>query len=199
MNRVFLLLMLAGFYLPAAAQQNKTITASYFNQAEMGIGFGIGNFETNILNGIQYKVKNTVVPVSLQDINGFYLNKVGIGIGIGAEYWGNGWFFPLFGRLSYDFRQEDNTFYLAGNLGTSFGSRDSTVNYNKGTGALTGGVSIGYKMKIAKRLQFLYEVYYQYQALQSSYNLYVADTLRSVEDYKVPLNFLGLRIGIIFR
>jgi len=62
-------------------------------------------------------------------------------------------------------------------------------------------IGIGYKMKVTKRLRFYYEVFYKYQALESSYNRWVttdSTVYSSTIDYKVPLNFLGFRIGISF-
>ena len=194
-------LLLAGV-VASAQQSGSEKSTKYFNQTEVGVGFGLGHFKSNVTNGYQAEVKNSEVPISLQTVNGFVFNdRVGAGVGIGVEFWKNGMFYPLFGQLSYNFKQQENTFFVAGNLGYSFGSRDSTISYNKGTGGFTGGFSLGYQMKVAKRLRFMYELYYKYQALSSYYYITYADTTlpRTKTDYTTPLSFLGLRIGIIFR
>jgi|WetSurMetagenome_2_1015567.scaffolds.fasta_scaffold40554_3 hypothetical protein len=194
-------LVLAGSSL-AAQEQNNEKSARYFNQTELGIGFGVGKFNTDITPQGQYTVKNNEVPISLQTINGFIFNeRIGAGLGLGVEMWKDGLFFPLFGQLTYYFKAEEKGFFVSGNIGYGFGTRDSTSIYHAGTGALTAGVSLGYRMKVAKRLQFMYEFYYKYQAIQSSYSIYYSDSTRqdALIDYKVPMNFLGFRIGVIFK
>jgi hypothetical protein len=97
----------------------------------------------------------------------------------------------------------DNTLFACINLGQAFGKRDSTYYYASGKGGLLFSIGFGYKMKIGKRFQFEYEIFYRYQAIQSTYrNYYVAkDSTEhfTTIDYKVPYNFAGFRIGVLFR
>jgi hypothetical protein len=203
MQRIGLLFFLLLTARLVTAQEPSTDkSAKYFNQTELGIGFGVGKFKTDITPQGQYTVKNNEIPISLQTINGFiFSDRIGVGLGIGVEKWQHGLFFPLFGQLTYYFKAEEQGFFVSGNIGYGFGKRDSTSIYHAGTGALTAGLSLGYRMKVAKRLQFMYEFYYKYQAIESNYSVFYSDSTRqdALIDYKVPMNFLGFRIGVIFK
>ena len=173
----------------------------YFNLTGVGFSFGLGHFNTNIINGRQLSVKNDEMVFLFQTINGFkYMNKIGIGVSVGAEVWQNGLFWPICGYLSYDLKPADNTFFANIYMGSSIGKRKAIPHlYQESTGAFAFSIGLGYKMKLSKKLRFMYEVFYKYQALQSSYDIgndSVAIT-RKV-DYKVPLNFAGFRLGICF-
>jgi hypothetical protein len=174
----------------------------YFNRTEAAVAFGVGNFKTDVVNGIRKSVRNDELIVQFQTINGItYKGRTGLGVGIGVEKWQHGLFFPIFGQFYYDFKPKDNTFFLTLNLGKSIGTRDSTSFYQKATGGFMAQIGVGYKMKIAKRLRFYYELFYKYQAVYSAYNHYVitdSTTFSSSTDYKIPLSFVGFRIGISF-
>lgn len=178
----------------------------YFNKTEGGISFGLGSFKTDMYNGIQKKIRNDEIVVTLQTINGFkYMDKVSIGLSVGAELWQNGLFWPVYGYLGYDFKPADNTFFANIYIGYAFGNRNATSFYHEGTGAGAFSIGVGYKMKVAKKLKFVYEVFYKYQAIESSYNNKteyerndsIFSTTRIV-DYKIPLSFAGFKIGICF-
>jgi hypothetical protein len=180
------------------------MTLTYFNKTEAGIGLGFGKFKTDIYNGFQKKVKNDQIIISAQTINGVILSKrVGIGIGLGAEFWEKGRFYPVFGHLFYDFKPSDNTVFFNLNLGKAYGKRDSTYYYDSGKGGFFFSIGVGYKMKVGKRFQFEYEILYRYQAIESTYRTYFpgADSTEhySTSDYKVPYHFAGFKIGVLFR
>src|SRR5271157_1354 len=102
----------------------------YFNKTEVGIGIGFGSFGTDNIRGYVKKAKNSQIIVSPQTINGIVISgRVGLGVGLGAEFWQKGMFYPVFAHLSYDFRPLDNTPFAYINLGEAFGKRDSTSSY----------------------------------------------------------------------
>jgi len=177
---------------------------TYFNKTEAGIGIGFGKFKTDIYYGYQKTVKNDQVTISVQTINGIVISgRAGLGVGLGAEFWQKGMFYPVFAHLFYDFKPSGNTPYAYVNLGEAFGRRDSTYYYASGKGGFLFSIGAGYKMKIGKRFQFEYELFYRYQSIQSTYrNHYLAaDSTEqsSTADIKVPYHFAGFKIGVLFR
>lgn len=204
MKKITILLVLLAVTTVANAQEKekKSRTFNYFNRTEAGVSFGVGNFKTDKLNGVQKSIKNNELAIALQTINGIaYHGRIGLGVGIGVESWRDGLFFPVFGQLYYDLRPRDKTFYGQFSLGSGIGNRYGTTFFQKGTGGLMVQAGIGYKMKVFKRLRFYYEVFYKYQSVSSAYedNIVTSDTtiIRNI-DYKVPLSFLGFKIGISF-
>ena len=150
------------------------------------------------------KIRNDEIVVTLQTINGFkYMKKVSIGVSVGAELWQNGLFWPVYGYLGYDLKPADNTFFANVYIGYAFGNRDATSFYHEGNGAGAFSIGLGYKMKVAKKLRFMYEVFYKYQAIESNYIMYYQryDSIPPTQtrvDYKIPLSFAGFKIGICF-
>ena len=186
-----------------AQTEDEDKSLKYFNKTEAGISFGIGSFKTDIYNGIQKNVRNDEIVVAFQTINGFkYMNKIAIGLSVGAELWQNGLFWPIYGYLGYDFKPADNTFFANVYIGSAPGNRDATSFYHEGKGDLAFSIGVGYKIKVAKKLKYMYEVFYKYQAIESYYNSYYErnDSIISTTrvDTKIPLNFAGFKIGICF-
>jgi len=199
---ILLLLLAVGTVAIPQEKNRKSRTFNYFNRTEAGVSFGVGSFKTDVLNGVQYTNKNNEIIVAFQTINGIaYHGRIGLGIGVGVETWRDGLFFPIFGQLYYDLKPRDKTFYGQVSLGSGIGTRYSTSFVQEGTGGLMFQLGIGYKMKVFKRLRFYYEVFYKYQSVNSAYEdkISTSDTtiIRNI-DYKVPLNFLGFKIGISF-
>ena len=196
---VFLLLFMAG---SVYAQETKNATLRYFNQTEAGFSFGIGSFKTDNDQGARHSVKNDEIVITLQNINGVMVgDHVGIGVSIGVEKWQHGLFWPLYGYLQYHFRPGDKTFFAAAYIGYAWGTRYATTYYQEGKGAFAFSLGIGYKMRVAKKVSFMYEVFYKYQAIESKYTVYYDDSIpphTSVVDYKIPLSFAGLKIGVVF-
>jgi hypothetical protein len=204
MNRLTLIF---AFILTAniLSAQNEFADRSlkYFNKTEAGISFGIGSFKTDVYNGVQKSVRNDEIIATFQTVNGFkYMNKVAIGLSVGAEVWQNGVFYPVCAYLGYDFKPADHNFFANIYLGYAFGERDETSFYHEGTGALAFSLGVGYKMKVTKKLKFMYEVFYKYQAIESFYNSYYVrnDSIIATTkiDYKIPLSFAGFKIGVCF-
>ena len=203
--RILFILILTGMCNLSFAQDPTAPSAlRYFNKTEAGIGIGLGKFKTDIYNGYQKTVKNAQIIISAQTINGIVISgRVGLGIGLGAEFWQKGMFYPVFAHLYYDFKFSGNTPFAYINLGQAFGKRDSTYYYASGKGGFLFSIGAGYKMKIGKRFQFEYEIFYRYQVIGSTYkNYYVAaDSTEhfTTVDYKVPYHFAGFKIGVLFR
>lgn len=203
--RILVILVISGPVNLALAQDPTAQSAlRYFNKTEAGIGIGLGKFKTDIFNGYQKTIKNDQFIISVQTINGIVISsRLGLGVGLGAEFWQKGMFYPVFGHICYDFKLSGNTPFAYINLGQAFGKRDSTFYYASGKGGFLFSIGAGYKMKIGKRFQFEYEIYYRYQAIQSTYkNYYVAaDSTEhfTTVDYKVPYHFAGFKIGVLFR
>ena len=203
-NKIILasiLFLSAGILFAQTENEDKSL--KFFNKTEAGISFGIGSFKTDIYNGIQKNVRNDEIVVTFQTINGFkYMNKVAIGLSVGAELWQNGLFWPIYGYLGYDFKPAENTFFANVYIGSAPGNREATSFYHEGKGAFAFCIGVGYKMKVAKKLTFMYEVFYKYQAIESYYNSYFErnDSIISTTkvDTKIPLNFAGFKIGICF-
>ena len=199
MKRILSLLVLlaCGTFTSSAQDGGKSL--KYYNRSEAGFAFGVGDFEGNIDSLGRETIKNNEIILSFQTINGLIFNdRVTLGAGLGVEKWQNGLFFPLFGQLTYFLKPVENTFFADASVGYGFGSRDATSYHNKGEGALLFSFGLGYIRNVSKRLQFHCEAFYKYQALESSYNVTTADTSWTV-NYKVPLNFIGLRVGIHFK
>jgi hypothetical protein len=204
-NKIILIFI---FFLPAvllfAQAGNDDKSLKYFNKTEGGISIGLGSFKADMYNGLQKEVRNDEIVITLQTINGFkYMDQVSIGVSVGAEIWQNGLFWPVYGYLGYDFKPADNNFFTNVYIGYAPGKRDSTSFYHyEGKGAFAFSIGVGYKMKIAKKLKFVYEIFYKYQAIESSYDMIYlkGDSIISTTkvDYKIPLSFAGFKIGIWF-
>jgi hypothetical protein len=202
MKRSLMLITLLLFGICLVSGQGVEKSMKYYNRTEAGFAFGIASFNTDVYDGIQKSIKNTEIALSLQTINGLmFNNRVALGVGIGAEMWQNGLFFPLFGHLAYYFKPVENTFFGNLSVGYGFGNRDKTSYYEAGTGALMFTAGLGYSREVSKRLRFQFEAFYKYQAIESSYNVYYSDSTMTdkVVDYKVPLSFIGFRVGILFK
>ena len=203
--RIFLIPVLMTGSLFIFAQNPREPSAfRYGNQTEFAVSFGLGNIKTDVVNNIQLHAKNDEIIINLQTINGVRIQqKAFLGIGVGVEKWQYGWFYPVFAHLSYNLKPTDNTFYGALNIGSSIGTRDSTSFFHAGKGAFMISIGIGYKMKVAKKLQFLYEIFYKYQAIKSDYSIILIDSTNTRKtisniDYTVPYNFVGFKIGISY-
>lgn len=200
MKRVLIIGVITLLSAGMAFAQGVPLTAKYFNKTEAGYAFGIGKFQNHIIDGIRTHTNNDQTIFSLQTVNGFMFNdRVGVGAGFGIEFWEKGIFYPLFGQLSYYLKPAPTTFYANASLGYGFGNRDETTYYASGTGGSMFSIGIGYAKEISPRFRFHFEVCYQNQALQSAYNVYINDTLRSQVDYKIALSFIGFRVGIHFK
>lgn len=204
------IILLCGFLLAThvlpAQSEDQDRSLKYFNKTEAGISFGIGNFKSDVYNGVQKKVRNDEIIATFQTVNGFkYNNKVSVGLSAGAELWQNGLFWPVCAYLSYDFKPANQNFFADIYIGYAFGDRNATSFYHGGKGALAFSLGIGYKMKVTKKLRFMYEIFYKYQAIESSYDNKVEyeqnDTIKTyinTVNYKQPLNFAGFKIGVCF-
>jgi hypothetical protein len=188
-----------------AQQESAGKTLRYFNKTEAGVSFGIGSFQTDIVNGIRKSVRNDEIVIAFQTINGIkYKNKLGLGVSLGIEKWQNGLFWPVSGYLSYDLKPEGNTFFGNIYLGSGIGTRYATSFYEQGKGGFTFSIGLGYKMNVARKLHFMYEIFYKYQSVGSTYimetiNKYDSVIYRSSPiEYKIPLHFAGFKIGICF-
>lgn len=207
MKRIkIIILLLFSFGFSGVYSQSPTPppTYRYFNETDAGIAFGLGQFKTNIVNGSQEKIKNDQTVYSVQTINGVLISdRAGIGIGVGAEFWSNAMFYPVFAHLFYNFKASGSTPFAAVSLGEAFGKRDSTQNYPSGKGGFYAGLSGGYKMKAGKHFFIEYEAFYRFQSVRSTYlDIYVAkdESLHSATvNYNVPYHFFGIRIGMVYR
>ena len=195
---ILLLFSLSGF----SQDPNAKPAFQFFNKTEAGIGVGLGSFKTDIFHGYQMKTKNDQIIIPVQTIVGVCISgRAGLGIGGGIEFWQNGRFYPLFFHFYYDLKKTANTPFAYINLGKAFGKRNSTKYYDAGKGGFLFNIGAGYKIKIGKRFQFEYEIFYRYQAIQSRFRNYY-DTIPThfmTTDYKVPYHFAGFRIGVLFR
>ncbi|MCX6287812.1 MAG: hypothetical protein NTY96_11915 [Bacteroidetes bacterium] len=215
-NKPVICLLSAAFLLvisSAFSQERDTAsnTLKYFNKTELGVSFGIGSFPSNVYNGVTYKVKNDEIVATLQTVNGvMYNNRWLLGVSLGVEKWRYGLFWPVYGYLGYNFKQTDNTFfaniYLGYGIGTRY-SRGGSENRSyiaEGRGAFALMIGVGYKMKVSNKLKFGYEIFYKYQALNTSYqNWYKADTAKVFPPpgtvyYKLGLSYAGFKIAIFF-
>ena len=181
------------------SQESSSRTLRYGNRTEIGISMGVGKFKTDVINGNQLHAKNDEIILNLRTINGFwYMNRLFIGVGVGAELWQHGLFWPVFGDITYNFKSGDNTFYGAVDLGSAIGNRYGTSYYNSGKGGFLAVIALGYTLKVVKNLKFSYEVFYQYQVIKSTYTNTVDTVVSRPLDYNVPEHFIGFRIGICY-
>ncbi len=185
---------------PETPSSDKSL--KFFNKTEVGISFGIGSFKTKSVDGVRTKIRNDELIVTFQTINGVkYMNRLSLGASVGFEKWRNGFFWPIYGYIGFDFKPAGSTFFTNVYLGYSIGTRYATVHFEEGTGAFAFSIGVGYKLKVANKICFMYEIFYKYQALESAYLVEVTDSdnipqLVKTVDYKVPLHFAGLKIGI---
>lgn len=201
------------FFFGAYSQESdsSTNTLRYFNKTEFGVSFGIGSYSNNVYNGVTYKVKNDEIVVTLQTVNGvMYNNRWMLGLSLGVEKWRYGLFWPVYGYLGYNFKRTDNTFFANIYLGYGIGTRYSHGGgeYDRsyvaeGKGAFALMLGVGYKMKVAKKLKFGYEIFYKYQAINTSYqNIYqksdTSQVVSSTIDYKLGQHFAGFKISVFF-
>lgn len=208
LTAAFLVLFLNGF-----SQQGDTAsnTLKYFNKTELGVSFGIGSFPNNIYNGVTYKLKNDEIVATVQTVNGImYNNRWLLGASVGVEKWRYGLFWPIYGYLGYNFTRTDNTFFANIYLGYAIGTRYShgggeydRSSVAEGKGAFALMIGVGYKMKVSKSIKFGYEIFYKYQALNTSYqNIYQKNDsiqpVTSTVNYKVGLHFAGFKLAIFF-
>ncbi len=185
-------------------EAKKPSSVKFFNKTEAGVSFGIGSFSTDVVNGVQKKIRNDEIPIVLQTTNGImYMDRLALGVTVGAERWTNGFFWPVYGYLGYDFKPAANSIFANVYLGYGFGTRNATTYIQKGTGGFSFSIGVGYKMFVTKKLKFMYEVFYKYQSLESSYSRIVdvkTDTITvrktTTVDYTVPMHFMGFKIGI---
>jgi len=173
----------------------------FFNKTEAGVSFGIGSYNTDIVNGVQKKIRNDEMPIVLQTITGLkYKDEFAVGLSVGADRWSRGCFWPVSGYFGYDFRPADKTIYANIYLGYAFGTRNSTTYYQQANGGFSFSVGVDYRIRVAKKILFQYEVFYKYQSLSSSYNRYYNVQQDSVKytttSYTFPLHFIGFKIGI---
>lgn len=186
-------------------------TLKYFNKTEFGVSMGVGSYANNVYNGITYKVKNDEIVATLQTVNGFmYNNRWLLGASIGVEKWRYGLFWPIYGYLGYHFKKTVNTFfaniYLGYGIGTRYSSGGNEYNTSfvaQGKGAFALMIGVGYKMKVAKNLRFGYELFYKYQALNTTYNnVYQKSDTSSIVTTTVPytlgLHFAGFKVTVNF-
>jgi hypothetical protein len=175
---------------------DSTISIKFFTKANVGVGFGLGYFNTDLIQGYQEKIRNDELLYAFTSVNGILIgDRTGLGIGVSAEPWKDGLFFPVFLQAFYDLTPKENTFYGTVSAGYSFGNRYSTSFYESGTGGFMLTLGIGYKSHISKRIRFEYEIFYNYQAVKSKYN-YQPDSISTQIDYTVPYHFIGFRLGI---
>jgi hypothetical protein len=198
-----ILIILLSFNGFTQEKDSTTYRLKFFNKTEGGVSFGLGSFNTDIVNGFQKKAKNDEIVGTLQTVNGIrYNDRWSLGVCVGAEKWREGWFWPVYGYLGYNFKRTENTFFANIYLGYGFGTRDSTSFYQKGTGAFSLIIGVGYRMSVAKNLRFGYEVFYKYQALKTSYySSITSDTLHPYKqkfDQDIGLNFAGFKILVDF-
>jgi hypothetical protein len=182
-----------------AQQSSGRSSLGFFNKTEIGTAMGIGKFKGDIDSlAVQRKHNNDQLIFPIQTINGFiFSNRLGIGLGVGVEIWKEGLFFPVFGHLCYDIKPAENTFFGSLSLGTAIGNRRETSYYAAGKGGLLFSIGAGYKMKVWKRLQFEYELFYRYQSIESHYTVYYsAPSKPTTVDDKFPYHFVGFKIGI---
>jgi hypothetical protein len=202
-NLPSILILMLWFVNSLSAQDSpRNVTLQYFNKTEIGIGIGFGSFGVDDIRGYTKKVKNDQIIITPQTINGLVISgRAGLGIGVGAEVWQHGMFYPVFAHFFYDLKPGDNTLFAFINLGEDYGKRDATFYYQEGKGGFLFCIGAGYKMKIGKRLQFEYSLFYRYQAIQSQYRTYydTVPTHFTTTDYKVPYNLAGFKIGVIFK
>jgi hypothetical protein len=197
-----LLLLCLIQQLVNAQDSGGNLSLTYFNKTEAGAAFGLGSIKGDIDSGaVQHKYRNDQLIFPIETINGFVIgNRVGIGLGVGVEFWKNAFFVPVFGHLYYDFKPTGNTFFGSLNLGSAIGNRKETAYQASGKGGFLFSLGVGYRMEIAKRLQLVYELYYRYQAIDSHYTVYFDSARKksTTVDEKFPYQFLGFKIGIFF-
>ncbi|MCX6284896.1 MAG: hypothetical protein NTW31_11760 [Bacteroidetes bacterium] len=209
-------LLITAFLVPflnGHCQERDTAsnTLKYFNKTELGVSFGIGSYPNNIYNGVTYKLKNDEIVATLQTVNGvMYNNRWLLGVSVGVEKWRYGLFWPVYGYLGYNFKRTDNTFFANIYLGYGIGTRYShgggeydRSSVAEGKGAFALMIGVGYKMKVSKSIKFGYEIFYKYQALNTSYqNIYQKNDsippVSSTVNYKLGLHFAGFKLAIFF-
>jgi hypothetical protein len=168
------------------AQQVTKQERGYFNITELG--FFITSNVTKSLSGTD-KIKSNAHALSLRNINGFFLNNnlsVGLGVGLDGYTFNQDRYhldntFLVFGDFRYYLKNESNTFFLYGDIGTSMAIDD---NVEKG---LIYNAGAGYKLMPTKRIGLIGSIGYNRQNINNNSN--------SIKEY---YSGCSLKIGMLF-
>jgi hypothetical protein len=140
----------------------------FFNITELGYYFGVNDKKTQIDQRTIARSIKDVYTLSLRNVSGIFLtNKFSLGAGVGldgfqvknSDFYNT---FQLFGDVRYYFKNQDNTWYVYGNLGSAV--KIDPV-FSKG---LSGGGGIGSKFMIGWKTAMTASFGYQEQNIKGA-------------------------------
>ncbi|MFK7755676.1 MAG: outer membrane protein [Flavobacteriales bacterium] len=139
-----------------------TVEEKGFNHSS-SIGFLLGNSGYDNEINFQYTM-----------VNGYKIQRWGLGLGTGVEMLKHNLTTPLFLNLSYDFKPTRTTPYIAGQLGRSINlgfDAESGNNFNNSQfkNGYLAGLSLGIKHRFTSELGLLLSAGYRYYDLSGSY------------------------------
>ena len=138
----------------------------FFNITELGYYAGVNDRKTQIDQRTIARSVKDVYTLSLRNITGVFLtNKISLGVGVGldgfqvknSDFYNT---FQLFGDARYYFKNQDNTWYVYGNLGSAV-KIDPVL--SKG---LSGGGGIGCKFMVSWKSAMIASFGYQEQNIK---------------------------------
>lgn len=149
-----ILLVIGVFYMPTLyAQQITKQEKGYFNITELGYFMVNNAYESQTGTNSFKVVYDGAYGISLRNINGLFItNKIALGLGVGLENYthktdNNNWdnTFQVFFDARYYFKNDENTFFAYGDVGSSVAISD-----NIGKGPMFN-LGIGYKIKSSEK------------------------------------------------
>lgn len=148
---LFILILMLS-YGTLHAQEITKQEKGYFNLTELGYFFSSNQTNMPMIGG-SARQKYGAYALSLRNINGLFItNNLSLGVGVGLD----GYTFKmsesiydntflLFGDVRYYLKNERNTFFGYGDLGSSVAIDDNIAN------GLFFDLGLGYKFKISNR------------------------------------------------
>lgn len=159
----------------------------FFNITELGYYFGVNDKKTQIDQRTIARSIRDVYTLSFRNVSGIFLtNKFSLGAGVGldgfqvknSDFYNT---FQLFGDVRYYFKNQDNTWYVYGNLGSAV--KIDPV-FSEG---LSGGGGIGSKVMISWKTAMTANFGYQEQNIKGA-PIIIKNRIPSVA-FKVGLMF----------
>jgi hypothetical protein len=188
-TNLLLLTLIICFTGTVKAQSVTNQEKGYFNLTEVGYSFGNHTYDIQISPTKYDGGTSGTYAFNLRNINGLFLtNNISVGIGLGLEnytdndsYFDNKNLFQLFLDARYYFKNERNTLFIFGDVGTGLKIDD---NFNKGQ---MFNLGFGYKFKLGTKTSMTGSLGYNDQTIKS-------DPVITKNRYYG----LGFKIGLLF-
>lgn len=174
-----------------------TIAINYFNESNVCIAMGVGNYTSLYFNGYEYVVKNKELTFNIETGNGIQIKKHQIGLLLGVDKWKGSLLFPLGVLYKIGFTKKKHIPYFELSSGYAFGNKNKSEydGVEKGSYYFKGGS--GFQFKLSKDFAIKIGLYYKMQNMRSSYSRIINPNESKIAiGYNIPYHFIGLSIGM---